>query len=94
MALFRRHIRGAHFGVLIRLSFVFLALVIILFLLGLARVTGFTGAFAMPSIIRLWSCSIRRPERKDYLYGERGYITLSLVQKRRLRGKFLPGIYG
>ena len=73
MALFLRHLRGPHFGALIRLSLVFLALVIILFLLGLARVAGFTGAFVMPSIIILWSCSIRRSERKDYLYG--GKIT-------------------
>ncbi len=73
MALFRRHLRDPHFGALIRLSLVFLALVIILFLLGLARVAGFTGAFVMPSIIILWSCSIRRSERKDYLYG--GKIT-------------------
>lgn|GEM_PF-5887501 len=74
MALFRRHLRGPHFGALIRLSFVFLALVIILFLLGLARVAGFTGAFVMPSIIILWSCSIRRSEREGYLYGGWGIL--------------------
>jgi len=51
MALFRRHLRGPHFGALIRLSFVFLAVAIILFLLGLAGIAGFAGASMVPLII-------------------------------------------